>query len=158
MPAPTAIAEPGWVPVEPFPNVQGTFLVAIPDGERTRIAYFRKPDEGTLYARAWFGPRTLGPPGHVHGGAMAAVLDEAMGAVCWMNGHPTVAAQITISFMAMLPVDTETTVEAWIEKVDGRKVDLRAHMKNPSGRIVTEGQGLFVILKDEMLRSLNDLV
>ena len=37
----------------------------------------------------------MGPPGHVHGGAMAAALDEAMGAVCWMNGHPVVAATIS---------------------------------------------------------------
>jgi acyl-coenzyme A thioesterase PaaI-like protein len=154
MPAPTAIAEPGWVAVEPFPNSRGTFLVPTEDGERIRIAYFRTTAAGTLYARAWFGPRTLGPPGHVHGGAMAAVLDEAMGAVCWMNGHSAVAAQISVSFVGMLPIGTETTVEAWIDKVDGRKVHLRSHMKNPPGQIVSEGQGLFVILKDELLASL----
>lgn len=158
MPAPAAIPEPGWVPVEPFPNSEGTFLVPTSEGDRIRIAYFRTPGGEQLFARVWFGPRALGPPGHVHGGAMAAVLDEAMGAVCWMNGHPTVAAEITISFQGMLPIGTETTVTAWIEKIDGRKVHLRAHMKNPSGLVVTEGQGLFVILRDEMLKSLNALV
>ena len=153
MPAPTPIAESGWEPVEPFPNVRETFLVA--DGERTRIAYYRKPAEATLYARAWFGARTLGPPGHVHGGAMAAVLDEAMGAAAWMNGHFVVAAEITIRFLGMLPLGTDTIVEASIEKVDGRKVYVRATMKNPSGQIVTEGQGLFVILKEDVLASLS---
>ena len=157
MPAPIVVAEEGWVPVEPFPNIEGTFLAAAADGERTRIVYFRRPDAGTLYARAWFGPRTLGPPGHVHGGAIAAVLDEALGAVCWMNGYPTVAAQITISFVGMLPIDTETTVESWIESVDGRKIRLRSTLKTPLGGSVAEGQGLFVILRDERLRSLNDL-
>jgi hypothetical protein len=34
---------------------------------------------------------------------------------------------------------------------------LRAHMKNPSGQIVSEGRGLFVVLKDETLKSLNGL-
>ena len=107
--------------------------------------------------RAWFGPLALGPPGHVHGGAMAAVLDEAMGAACWMNGHSVVAAQISIAFVGMLPIGTETTVEAWIDKVDGRKIHLRANMKNPSGQIVTEGQGLFVVMKDELRKSLDGL-
>lgn len=158
MPAPIVVAEEGWIPVDPFPNAQGTFLVATADDERTRIAYFRRPGADTLYARAWFGPRTLGPPGHVHGGAIAAVLDEAMGAVCWMNGHPTVAAQITIAFVGMLPLDTETTVESWIESVDGRKVRLRSTVKTLLGDSIAEGQGLFVILKDETLKSLNDLV
>jgi acyl-coenzyme A thioesterase PaaI-like protein len=153
MPAPIAIAEPGWVPAEPFPKAEGTFLK--PDGERTRVAYFRKPGEDTVYARAWFGERTLGPPGHVHGGAMAAVLDEAMGAASWMNGHFSVAAQITITFVGMLPLGTDTIVEASIEKVEGRKVYVRANMKNPSGQVVTEGQGLFVILKEDQLASLS---
>jgi acyl-coenzyme A thioesterase PaaI-like protein len=158
MPAPIAVPEPGWITAQPFPNSpRGTFLRPADDDERVRIAYFRKPDAGTLYVRAWFGPLALGPPGHVHGGAMAAVLDEAMGATCWMNGHLVVAAQISISFMGMLPIGTDTIVEAWIDRIEGRKIHLRANMKNPSGQIVTEGQGLFVVMKDEMRESLNRL-
>ena len=158
MPAPVAVPEPDWIPAQPFPNSpRGTFLRPDEADERLRLAYFRKPEAGHLYARAWFGPLALGPPGHVHGGAMAAVLDEAMGAACWMNGHAVVAAQLSISFMGMVPIGTDTIVEAWIDKIDGRKIHLRANMKNPSGQIVSEGQGLFVVLKDETLKSLNGL-
>ena len=109
MTAPIAIAEPGWEPVEPFPSPEGTFLA---ESNHVRLAYFRKPGEKTLYAKAWFGSKTMGPPGHVHGGAMAATLDEAMGAAAWMNNYQSVAATITITFLAMLPIETETTVEA----------------------------------------------
>ena len=110
-----------------------------------------------MYAKAWFGAKTMGPPGHVHGGAMAATLDEAMGAVCWMNGHKVVAATITINFLAMLPIETETIVEARIERIEGRKVQLRSSIKNPSGLIVAEGSGLFIVLKDDALRALERL-
>ena len=96
----------------------------------------------------------MGPPGHVHGGAMAATLDEGMGAVCWMNGHQAVAATITISFLEMLPVETETIMEARIDRLEGRKVQVRATLKNPSGQIVAEGSGLFVILREDQLRAL----
>jgi len=154
MTAPTATPEPGWEPVEPFPSPEDTFLS---DGDRVRLAYFRKPSEPDLYAKAWFGAKTMGPPGHVHGGAMAATLDEAMGAVCWMNGHKVVAATITISFLAMLPIETETIVEARIDRIDGRKIQLRSSIKNPSGRIVAEGSGLFIVLKDEALKALSSL-
>jgi acyl-coenzyme A thioesterase PaaI-like protein len=88
---------------------------------------------------------------------MAATLDEAMGAVCWMNGHKVVAATITINFLAMLRIETETIVEARIERIDGRKIHLRAKLKEPSGRIVTEGSGLFIVLKDEALKALASL-
>ena len=154
MTAPVATPEPGWEPANPFPSPQDTFLA---DGDRVRLAYFRKPGEPDLYAKAWFGAKTMGPPGHVHGGAMAATLDEAMGAVCWMNGHHVVAATITISFLSMLPIETETIVEATIERVEGRKIHLRSRLKDPSGRIVTEGSGLFIVLKEEALKALSNL-
>ena len=107
-----------------------------------------------LYARAWFGRETQGPPGHVHGGAMAAVLDEAMGGACWMNGHRTVAAKISVSFLEMLKLETETTVEAQIERIDGRKIYLRAKMSDTSGTPIAEADGLFIVLKDETLNKL----
>jgi acyl-coenzyme A thioesterase PaaI-like protein len=151
MTPPIASPEPGWVPVEPFPSPEGTFLA---ESNHVRLAYFRKPDETTLYAKAWFGSKTMGPPGHVHGGAMAATLDEAMGAAAWMNNYKSVAATITISFLAMLPLESETTVEARIDRVEGRKVHLSAKLFEPSGRVVAEGSGLFVILRDDQLRAL----
>jgi acyl-coenzyme A thioesterase PaaI-like protein len=149
--APVARPEPGWEPVVPFPSPEGTFLH---EGDRVRIAYFRKPDAPQLYAKAWFGTRTMGPPGHVHGGAMAAALDEAMGAVCWMNQHRVVAATITVKFVSMLKIESETILEATIERVEGRKVHIRSALTDLTGRPVAEGQGLFIILKDEALRSL----
>ena len=51
----------------------------------------------------------------------------------------------------------ETIVEASIESIDGRKIQLRAKLKEPSGRIVAEGSGLFIVLKDEALKALASL-
>jgi acyl-coenzyme A thioesterase PaaI-like protein len=146
--APVATPEPGWDPVVPFPSPEGTFLH---DGDRVRIAYFRKSNAPELYAKVWFGAKTMGPPGHVHGGAMAAALDEAMGAVCWMNGHRVVAATITVTFLAMLPIDTETTLAADIPRIEGRKVSTRSSLTDPTGRRVAEAEGLFIVLKDAAL-------
>ena len=162
MTAPAAQAEPGWQSVVPFPAPEGTFLHegdppsrdALRRTSRIRIAYFRKPDEPQLYAKAWFGSKTMGPPGHVHGGAMAAALDEAMGAVCWMNEHKTVAATISVKFIAMLPIETETLLESRIDRVEGRKIFTRATLTNPAGQIVAEGEGLFIVLTDEALRAM----
>jgi len=146
--APPATPESGWTPVQPFPSLDtNSFLVANPSGESVRIAYFRGPEDGVLYAKAWFGRETQGPPGHVHGGAMAAVLDEAMGGVCWMNGHRTVAARISVSFLEMLKLETETIVESRIERVDGRKIYLRATLTDGTRR-VAESAGLFIVLRE----------
>jgi acyl-coenzyme A thioesterase PaaI-like protein len=148
---PVAVPEPGWIPVEPFPSPQDTFLA---DGDRVRIAYFRRPDERTLFAKAWFGTKTMGPPGHVHGGAMAATLDEAMGAAAWMNDLQCVAATIKISFLSMLPIESETIVAAHIDRVEGRKIHLRSTLTDLSGKAVAEGTGLFIVLRDDQRRAL----
>jgi acyl-coenzyme A thioesterase PaaI-like protein len=149
--APAARPEPGWQAVIPFPSPEGTFLH---EGDRVRLAYFRKPNQPELYAKAWFGKKTMGPPGHVHGGAMAAALDEAMGAVCWMNDHKVVAASLSVTFSAMLPIETETILEARIGRIDGRKIYTAARLIGPAGKAVSEGEGLFIVLKEEALRAM----
>lgn len=151
MTAPTAMPEPGWEPVVPFPSAEGTFLA---DGDRVRLAYFRKTGEPVLFAKAWFGKMAMGPPGHVHGGAIAATLDEAMGAVAWMSDFQCVAATIEISFLEMLPLETETIVEATIDRVEGRKIHLRATLTDRSGKKVAEGTGLFIVLREETIRAM----
>ena len=88
---------------------------------------------------------------------MAAALDEAMGAVSWMNGHRVVAATITVKFLAMLPIETETILEAGIARIDGRKVSTRASLTDPKGQKVAEAEGLFIILKDHALRNLEKM-
>ena len=82
---------------------------------------------------------------------MAAVLDEAMGGVSWMNEHKVLAARIGINFLAPLPLDQETFVEAWIEKIDGRKVSTRASLRDATGKPVAEADGLFIVVKDDYL-------
>lgn len=72
-------------------------------------------------ARVWFGPSTEGPLGHVHGGSMAAVLDEAMGVSAWIAGQTVVAAKLAVKYRTMLPLGKVTTIEAWISSVKGKK-------------------------------------
>ncbi|MGE3273807.1 MAG: PaaI family thioesterase [Vicinamibacterales bacterium] len=148
MPAPPFTPPPRWTPVQPFPDLAASrsFVSSDPGGDRLRVAYFRIPDEDRLLARAWFGPGAEGPPRAAHGGSVAAILDEAMGGVCWMNGHHVVAARIGITFLHMVPLGTDATVEAWLDLVDGRKVTARARLLDDAGTVLAEGDGLFIVL------------
>lgn len=141
-------AEPEWEPLAALGAVGLTrsFVSGDPDGDRLRVRYYRRVADGSLIARVWFGPGAEGPPGHVHGGAMAAVLDEAMGASAWLAGHAVLAASITIQFRAMLPLGSIVTVEAGVTNVDGRKVTTRGRMLGADGVTRAEGEGLFIEL------------
>lgn len=150
-PAQLEAAQDGWVPVEPLESV-GTgrsFVSGEPNGDRLRVRYFRRDRDGALVGNIWFGPGAEGPPGHAHGGSMAAVLDEAMGAGAWMAGYTVLAAKLTTEFRRMLPLNTEVLLEAWVDQVDGRKVRTRGRLFGPGGELYAEGEALFIVLDPE---------
>ncbi len=157
MDAPPLNIDPTWEAFWPFPAlVEGrSFISGRQAGDRMRVAYFRRADDDRLLARAWFGPGAEGPPSHAHGGAIAAVLDEAMGGACWMHGHAVLAARLTVTYLRPVPLGTDATVEAWIDLVEGRKISARARMLDADGRAFAEADGLFVVVKAEALAALD---
>ena len=103
------------------------FVSGEPDGDRYRIRYFRDETE-QLRARVWFGPETEGPPGHAHGGSMAAVLDEVLGLAAWAAGYPIVVGNLNVSFRNLLPLEQVVTVASEVVSAEGRKVLVRGRI------------------------------
>ena len=116
-------------------------------------SYFRDGSSDHLHACVWFGPLAEGPPDSVHGGAIAAVLDEAMGAACWMNHHPVVGARITINYRHMVPLGFAGRVEAWIDHIERRKCFITSRLTDDSGKVYAEGEGLFIKLTPEQIEA-----
>ena len=85
----------------------------------------------------------------MHGGAIAAVLAEAKAAAAWLAGHLVVAARLVTDFRRLLPIDTDAFLEAWIERVEGRKVTARGRLLDAAGEPYAEAEGLFVLLDPE---------
>lgn len=151
--APEARPEPDWVPCQPFPEkVAGeSFVSGDAASHRMRVAYFRRPGDDTLLGRAWFGPETQGPPGFAHGGALSAVLDEALGAVAWASGYPVVVARLTVDFRRMVALGTDATLEARVDHVEGRKVMTRGRLTAPDGEVLAEGKAICVLVTEAHL-------
>jgi acyl-coenzyme A thioesterase PaaI-like protein len=152
--APEAVAEPGWtkiaMPVKT--TTEGpAFLRGGPGQGRLRVAYFARDRDDVLVGKAWFGPGAEGPPGHAHGGSIAAVLDEAMGAAAWRAGHVVVAANLSVDYRHMLPLGTDALFEAHVTTVEGRKVRTVGRITGPSGELYAEGRGLYVQLSPEQV-------
>lgn len=121
--APTLVGEPGWTPFD-APSLVGKslrFVSGDPDGDRFRVRYYRS-EEQHLQARVWFGPETGGPPGHAHGGAVAAVFDEVLGLAAWAAGYSVVVGNLNVSFRNLLPLEKVVTVDTKIVSAEGRKI------------------------------------
>jgi acyl-coenzyme A thioesterase PaaI-like protein len=145
-----------WTPVEPYPGAgtRHNFVCGGGDDDRLRLAYFRRGRDGALVARVYFGPGSEGPPGTAHGGAVAAALDDVMGAGVWLAGYPAVAARIVVDFREMVPLGLEAVIETRIEGTEGRKVNIRAWLTD-GDRVFAESEGLFVILDPEQLAAMS---
>jgi acyl-coenzyme A thioesterase PaaI-like protein len=146
------------LPVVPFPGAgeRRTFVSGEPDTGRLRVSYFRRGQDGPLVARVFFGPGSTGPPGYAHGGAVAAVLDEAMGAGVWLAGYAAVARRIIVDFRDMVPVGFEGLVETRIEGTEGRKISIRAWLFDGE-HVLAEAEGLFVTLSEDQMQAMGKI-
>jgi uncharacterized protein (TIGR00369 family) len=79
-------------------------------------------DAESVTAELCFDGRAQGPPGFVHGGALAAVLDEAMAIACWARGRHVVAARIEVEFKRPVPLGAAVTLTARCVEELGRRV------------------------------------
>jgi acyl-coenzyme A thioesterase PaaI-like protein len=149
--------EEGWTPIEmPFTSTgRASFVEGDPEGKRLRIRQFVRESDRRLFAKVWFGPHAEGPPGHAHGGGMAAVLDHTMGIGAWVAGYPVLAASITINFHAKLPLGIIAVSECWVDRVEGKKVYTagRLYADDPDKPFAT-GQGLFILHEIEAFKGL----
>jgi acyl-coenzyme A thioesterase PaaI-like protein len=153
--APELTPPAGWEPVIPFPGGPShhSFVSGTDARHRTRVSYYRIAGSDHLHATVGFGSAAEGPPDSVHGGAIAAVLDEAMGAVCWMNGHPVVGARITINYRHMVPLGFAGLVESWIDHIERRKCFITSRLTDEHGKVFAEGEALFVQLTPDQIEA-----
>lgn len=94
-----------------------------------------------------------GPPKHVHGGALASLIDEAMGASCWTQGYKVLAANLNINYRLPVPLHIEITITAEVDQVKGRKVFTKGAIILPDGRVATDGTGLFIVAPDLFIKA-----
>lgn len=141
-------------PGEQLPRHRDCFVCGTPDDERIDINYYWHEDTKEITASVIFGPKSQGPPFHVHGGAIAAVLDEAMGTCAWLNGSICVAVNIDIDYRRMIPLNQCLELNCGLEKIEGRKVFVKGRMTTIEGEILAESEGIFVTVGAEKMGGL----
>ncbi|HEX3898931.1 MAG TPA: PaaI family thioesterase [Mycobacteriales bacterium] len=92
--------------------------------------------EGTVN----FGPAYEGPPGHCHGGFVAAMFDELLG---FVQLAPGFTAFLHVDYRRPTPLNRELQLRGWIESVEGRKRTIRGTC-HFDGVLLSEAHGLFI--------------
>jgi acyl-coenzyme A thioesterase PaaI-like protein len=82
-------------------------------------------------------------PGLVHGGLVAAALDEACGLLATWYRFPTVTGRLFVHFRKPVPINTELLIRARLEGERGRRIDVE-------GEIV-DGADIFAQARAELV-------
>ncbi len=101
-----------------------------------------------------FGNAYEGAPGCVHGGWVAAVLDEALGMACIFSGSPAMTGEITIRYVKPTPTRVPLRIEARFDRKEGRKVYISGEICIGDD-VIARAQGVFISIdfqKFERLR------
>ena len=146
--------DPAKLVAKPYPgDAKGSFVLGT-DSDVLQTVLLKTEIENQLNGRVWFGRKTAGPPGHVHGGCQAAILDEMMGSTGWHFGYTVVAAKIEVSFLEMIPYEQCYELRGKIIKVEDRKVRIEAELFSGE-KIYASSSGLFIILNSDQLSRLD---
>ena len=130
-------------------------FVTTKNEDRIEIAYYFDDTDGTFYAEVKFGELAQGPPHHAHGGAIASVLDEAMGAAAWLNNFKVVTAKLEVEFLSSVKLHENVIIKSWVKNAEGRKVWMQAKLCSLNEtKIYSKSAGLFVQLNDEQIKFL----
>ncbi len=101
------------------------------------------PDAERVRGEVRFGAAFEGAPGIVHGGFVAALLDEALGMACVFSGTQGMTVELTTRYRRHTPVATPLVLEAWLVSVEGRKIRTAGELRHGDER-VAEASGLFI--------------
>lgn len=102
-------------------------------------------DDGIMTSEFTLNEAQQGPPNHAHGGASAAILDEAMGLVVWAAGHKVAAVNIEVNYHKPLPLHKPLTLEAKITQMDERKIFSVGEIRLADSTVAVSGRGIYVV-------------
>ena len=95
--------------------------------------------------------RHEGPPGHVHGGVIATLLDEAMSKLNRPLDLLAMTRSLNIDYLRPAPLETPLKVIGTHLRREGRKLFHAADLMLEDGTLLAHGEGLFLVIPAEML-------
>ena len=90
-----------------------------------------------------FGDHHQAGPGIVHGGLVAAALDEASGLLATWHRFPAVTARIFVRYRRPVFINHELVLAAWVTESRGRRIHIDGELRD-GNEVVAESRGAFL--------------
>ena len=90
-----------------------------------------------------FDERHQAAPGLVHGGLVAAALDEACGLLASWYRFPTVTGRLFVHFRRLVAINTELLVQSRVEAEHSRRIHIAGQIVD-GDEVLAQARGAFV--------------
>jgi acyl-coenzyme A thioesterase PaaI-like protein len=99
--------------------------------------------DGLVWTEFVLGAAYEGPPGHVHGGVSAMILDHVLGATAHQPGKPAYTGTLTLRYHRRTPLQVALRSEAWVENREGVKTFAAGQISDAAG-VTVSAEGIFI--------------
>lgn len=125
-----------------IPNQFSNFLTNFKNDQNLDLQY---DSAGNKFLVHFLPGKTVeGPPDHVHGGYIATMMDEAMGACAWLSGETVLAAKLEVSYRSSVALNKQHTVTAQITRKEKRRIYIKAELSNAEKKVLCKATGVFI--------------
>jgi acyl-coenzyme A thioesterase PaaI-like protein len=112
----------------------------------------RVGEDGSVAGTVHFGLRHVGPPYRVHGGMVAAVLDQVLGVAAIAGGSPGYTGSMTVRYRRATPLREDVRFAARLVGGKGRISHATGELYDSEGRVTAEAEATFVQARGENQR------
>ena len=128
----------------PIPGLVHHCFGCSPENRNGLHLRFKETQDSGGVASEFRVPRRFeGPPGHVHGGIIATILDEAMGKVNRRKGIVVLTRHMSIDYLRPVPLATRLRAVGWSIKEEGRKHFHAGEIRAMDGTVLARAEGAF---------------
>lgn len=101
--------------------------------------------DGRAFAEVVLDRRFTGPPTFVHGGIIAALLDEVLGVAVCMHTARALTAHLEVDFRRPWLVGEPALLTGQAEWAGERKLHARGAITGLDGQMIAEGHGVWIV-------------
>ena len=127
--------------IDKQPNSQHCFVCGLDNAKGLGMSFYNT-GPGQVEASYTVPESFEGYPGVVHGGIIAAMLDEVVGRVAMTEdpNHFLVTAKLELRYRAPVPIQTELKLLGRLERDRGRLVTAAGEIVLPDGTVAVEAE------------------
>jgi uncharacterized protein (TIGR00369 family) len=101
-------------------------------------------DTKTAFGRYTANELQEGPPNIIHGGIIAAILDETMMTVNKYLDTVALTSELTIRYLQPAFIRENLYIRGWYVKKTKRVIENRAEIENEMGKVVARAKGKYI--------------